>query len=77
MKPGSATNTEIIKSLKSNASPADTSTKGLANDINKAFLSPMWHFVPLPSNFSHSIVKNIELLQLRLRETLFILNSLN
>ena len=38
MKPGSATNTEIIKSLKSNANPADTSTKGLANDINKAFL---------------------------------------
>ena len=33
MKPGSATNTEIIKSLKSNASPADTSTKGLANEI--------------------------------------------
>ena len=60
MKPGSATNTEIIKSLKSNASPADTSTKGLANDINEAFLSPMRHFVPLPSNFSHSIARNIE-----------------
>ena len=60
MKPGSATNTEIIKSLKSNASPADTSTKGLANDINKAFLSPMRHFVPLPSNFFHSIARNIE-----------------
>ena len=43
MKPGSATNTELLKSLKS-----------------KAFLSPMQHFVPLPSNFSHSIVRNIE-----------------
>ena len=60
MKPGSATNTEILKSLKSNASPADTSTKRLANDINKAFLSPMRHFVPPPSNFSHSIARNIE-----------------
>ena len=76
MKPGSATNTEILKSLKSNASPANTSTKGLVNDIDKAFLSPMRHFVPLPSNFSHSIARNLKL-QLRLRETLFILNSLN
>ena len=60
MKPGSATNTEILNSLKSNASPANTSTKGLANDINKAFLSPMRLFVPLPWNFSHSIARNIE-----------------
>ena len=60
MKLGRATNTEILKSLKSNASPADISIKGLANDINKAFLSPMRHFVSPPSNFSHSITRNIE-----------------
>ena len=78
MKPGSATNTEILNSLKSNSSPADTSTKGLANDINKAFLSPMRHFVPLPWNFSHSIARNIEIPMTVTRDSIYLkLSKLN
>ena len=69
---------EVLKSLKSNASPADTSTKGLANYINKAFLSPMRHFVPLPSNFSNSIARNIETAITVTRDSIYLkLSKLN
>ena len=36
------------------------STEDLANDINKAFLSPMQRFVPLLTNVTHNTAENSE-----------------
>ena len=60
MELGGSNNTWIINSLKFIASSPEMSTKDLANDINNAFLSPMRHFVPHPSNTSHRIARNSE-----------------